>query len=149
MPRYPEKLEVRSASWAGPDLSYRPPTPYPNMEYKSRFPSFDTFSTRYRAPRTRYSYMDARHKHGDDIQRKVDAHNAKIARRPRLASRLSYDPAEFHAPKRVRFALPRRMPTQRKKIDEQDALAWEFAKLNIRDTASSDKRRCSRCGQRL
>jgi len=169
MPRYPERLELRSASWAGPELSYRPPTPYPYMEYKrSRSLSYDTYSTRSRVPTTRYSSVDgARHKYGDDTQRKIDAQNAKIARRPRQSSRhsyytaqapkrvrfalpnrrRSYDPADCYAPKRARFALPMRMPTQRK-MDERDALAWEFAKLSVRDSAS-DRRTCSRCGQRL
>ncbi|KAH8909464.1 hypothetical protein BR93DRAFT_924443 [Coniochaeta sp. PMI_546] len=153
MPRYPEKLHVRSASWTGPDLSYRPPTPYPNMDFKSRFPSFDMHSTRIRTPRARYSHVDAgRYKYDDAVQRSIDAQNARIARRPRQAR--YYDPAERHASKRVRFTLPKRvrfdMPTQRKNTDEQDALAWEFAKLSIRESdRGPDRGRCSRCGQRL
>jgi len=145
MSRRPGRL--RPATWSGPELGYRPPTPYhPGFEeWSFRPPSYKRPSSNSRAPWRSYRHVEAaRYIYDEDFQRQIDEQNAKIARRSPLG-RGGHDEQKRSAPKRVRFALP----APRIEVDE-DSLAWEFAKLSIRDpTAPIGMEVCSRCGQKI
>jgi hypothetical protein len=157
MPRYPEKIRLSGS--AGLEPGYRPPTPYPIFE-RAQMPSYGIPSANPRSTRRSsrsYSYINAtRYRYDDDIQRKIDEQNANIAKRPRQFDSHRDGPKRVRSvlrkgvgsavPKSVRFSLP----VRRRDMDEEEALAWEFAKLSIREPDSrAGRRRCSRCGQKL
>ncbi len=80
-----------------------------------------------------------------DIQRQIDEQNARIEKRPPSPQALYFEPKKKSVQKRVRFALPP-SPSD---MDE-NRLAWEFAKLNIRDPhLGSGKAVTSGVAQRL
>src|SRR6266699_6141636 len=79
------------------------------------------------------------------IQSRIDVQNAKIAARRTPPQHSEQRPSGASGLKRVRFVLPKRSDRE-----ERDVLAWELAKLGIRDPLpGSDRRRCGRCGQTL
>ena len=164
----PRRLERVLTAWDDPVLGDRPPTPHPAFESRSvrrsgpRDQRDNAFGP---GPRSFYRYVEVTyHDRDKSTQSRIDAQNAKIAARPAPRRHPEQRPS---GPKRVRFVLPKRRSDReerrsdreerrsdreerRSDREERDVLAWELAKLGIRDPLpGSDRRRCSRCGQTL
>ncbi|KAH6646814.1 hypothetical protein BKA67DRAFT_540296 [Truncatella angustata] len=147
----------------------RPPTPYPfnkdgtlrgsrfesrkrdssiqddrvgDLSYKHVLP---TFLRRQDNDRPRkLSYSEKQH----NLQRAIDAANARIDRRPAIPRQHVYFPAKVE--KHVRFKLPRMKDTRRSSPDDE-FLSKSMANLGIAEKRSHLNRQshCEACGRRL
>jgi hypothetical protein len=168
---------------------YRPPTPYP-FPYSPRFESshsshrpsrswkpWEPFYTSYKPSRRLYRHVvsrfqgfheppdPSRRSHPPRLQRKIDAQNAEIARRPphftesiqyhdsvldsreRSASRRASYKSETAGAgpgrRKVQFELPRK-----RDYEYERNLSRKFEEMSVNSTRLSP-RRCGACGQPL